>query len=213
MVCGACGRENAAGARFCDACGAPLTAVTPDAAARKVVTVLFTDVAGSTALGERLDPGLLRRVMWRYFDTVQGVLEEHGGTVEKFIGDAVMAVFGVPSVREDDALRAVRAASELGGRLQELNAELEDAHGVGIVTRTRVNTGEVIVGGGAADQSSRRATRSTSRPGWSRRRRPVRCCSGRRPIRRWRTPSWPSRRRRSRRRARARLSSPTGWSA
>ena len=118
MVCGACGRENAAGARFCDACGAPLTAVTPDAAARKVVTVLFTDVAGSTALGERLDPELLRRVMWRYFDTVQGVLEEHGGTVEKFIGDAVMAVFGVPSVREDDALRAVRAASELGGRLQ-----------------------------------------------------------------------------------------------
>ena len=150
MVCGACGRERRRRALLRRLRRA-VTAVTPDAAARKVVTVLFTDVAGS-ALGERLDPELLRRVMWRYFDTVQGVLEEHGGTVEKFIGDAVMAVFGVPSVREDDALRAVRAASELGGRLQGSMPRLEDAHGVGIVTRTGVNTGEVIVGGGAADQ-------------------------------------------------------------
>jgi class 3 adenylate cyclase len=88
---------------------------------RKVVTVFFTDVADSTALGERLDPELLRRVMWRYFDVVQGVLERHGGTVEKFIGDAVMAVFGVPVVREDDALRAVRAAVELGEALRGLD--------------------------------------------------------------------------------------------
>ena len=86
--------------------------------------------------------------MWRYFDVVQAVLERHGGTVEKFIGDAVMAVFGVPAVREDDALRAVRAASELGERLAALNAELESEHGVVILTRTGINTGEVIVGGG-----------------------------------------------------------------
>jgi class 3 adenylate cyclase/tetratricopeptide (TPR) repeat protein len=120
--------------------------------ARKVVTVLFTDVAGSTALGERLDPELLRRVMWRYFETVQGVLERHGGTVEKFIGDAVMAVFGVPAVHEDDALRAVRAAAELGDALRTFNDELEAEHGRRLETRTGVNTGEVIVGGGAADQ-------------------------------------------------------------
>jgi len=114
--------------------------------ARKVVTVLFTDVAGSTALGERLDPELLRNVMWRYFEAVQAVVERHGGTVEKFIGDAVMAVFGVPAVREDDPLRAVRAAAEIGDALRELNDDVAE-HGVEIVTRTGINTGEVVVGG------------------------------------------------------------------
>ena len=77
---------------------------------RKTVTVVFCDVTGSTALGERLDPESLRRVMARYFDAMRAVIERHGGTVEKFIGDAVMAVFGVPVVHEDDALRAARAA-------------------------------------------------------------------------------------------------------
>ena len=110
------------------------------------MTVVFTDVAGSTALGERLDPESLRRVMWRYFDAMQAVLERHGGTVEKFIGDAVMAVFGVPAVHEDDALRAVRAAFEMRGALERLNDELEREHGVRIATRTGVNTGEVIAG-------------------------------------------------------------------
>ncbi|HEU5212071.1 MAG TPA: AAA family ATPase [Gaiellaceae bacterium] len=114
--------------------------------ARKVVTVLFTDVAGSTALGERLDPELLRNVMGRYFEAVQAVVERHGGTVEKFIGDAVMAVFGVPAVREDDPLRAVRAAAEIGAALSELNDDLAE-HGVEILTRTGLNTGEVVVGG------------------------------------------------------------------
>src|SRR5919198_3318656 len=120
--------------------------------ARKVVTVLFTDVAGSTALGDRLDPELLRSVMWRYFETVQAALERHGATVEKFIGDAVMAVFGVPLVREDDALRAVRAAVEIRARLRTLNDELAAEHDVEIEIRTGVNTGEVIVGGDAPDQ-------------------------------------------------------------
>ncbi len=123
-------------------------AVEPEA--RKVVTVLFTDVAGSTALGERLDPELLRNVMWRYFEAVQAALERHGGTVEKFIGDAVMAVFGVPAVREDDPLRAVRAAAEIQDALRELNAELQRDHGVEIITRTGINTGEVVVGGGGS---------------------------------------------------------------
>src|SRR6187455_588471 len=119
---------------------------------RKVVTVVFADVAGSTALGEQLDPESLRRVMWRYFDAMQAALQRHGGTVEKFIGDAVVAVFGVPAVHEDDPLRAVRAAAEIGESLEALNVELERDHGVRISTRTGVNTGEVIAGGGARDQ-------------------------------------------------------------
>ena len=83
---------------------------------RKTVTVLFCDVTGSTEMGERLDPEALRQVMRRYFERMRTVIEHHGGTVEKFIGDAVMAVFGVPVLHEDDALRAVRAAVEMRGR-------------------------------------------------------------------------------------------------
>ena len=115
---------------------------------RKTVTVLFADVTGSTALGEQLDPESLRRVMARYFETARGCLERHGGSVEKFIGDAVMAVFGVPTVHEDDALRAVRAASELRDSLGSLNEELERDYGVSLQLRTGVNTGEVVVGEG-----------------------------------------------------------------
>jgi class 3 adenylate cyclase/tetratricopeptide (TPR) repeat protein len=134
MTCPACGAENPSGARFCNACGAAL----PGEAARevrKVVTVLFCDVTGSTALGERLDPEKLRGVMAEYFSIARAAIERHGGTVEKFIGDAVMAVFGVPTVREDDALRAVRAA-----------LELRDAAALDL--RIGVNTGEVVTGTG-----------------------------------------------------------------
>jgi class 3 adenylate cyclase/tetratricopeptide (TPR) repeat protein len=111
---------------------------------RKTVTIVFTDVVGSTALGERLDPELLRRVMTTYFDRMRAVLERHGGTVEKYIGDAIVAVFGIPEVHEDDALRAVRAAHEMGDALEDLNRDLEDRHGVRIEARTGVNTGEVL---------------------------------------------------------------------
>jgi class 3 adenylate cyclase/tetratricopeptide (TPR) repeat protein len=135
-TCAACGAENREGARFCDACGSQLTAG-PSQEQRKVVTVLFCDVAGSTALGDRLDPEALRRVMASYFEVARAAIERHGGTLEKFIGDAVMAVFGVPTVREDDALRAVRASQEL-----------RDA--VAIDVRIGVNTGEVVTGGGDA---------------------------------------------------------------
>ena len=102
--------------------------------ARKTVTVLFADVTGSTELGEQLDPEVLRRVMTRYFETSRTVLERHGATVEKFIGDAVMAVFGVPTVHEDDALRAARAALDLR----------RDVAALGIELRVGVNTGEVV---------------------------------------------------------------------
>ena len=106
MICPSCGAENRAGAKFCDNCAAALPAEAVREV-RKVVTVLFCDVTGSTAMGERLDPEQLRGVMSDYFAVARAAIERHGGTVEKFIGDAVMAVFGVPTVREDDALRAV----------------------------------------------------------------------------------------------------------
>ena len=113
---------------------------------RKTVTVLFCDVTGSTALGERLDPESLRRVLARYFETAKMVVEQHGGTVEKFIGDAVMAVFGVPQVHEDDALRAVRAAAQLRDALEPLNDELDRDYGTTLALRIGVNTGEVVTG-------------------------------------------------------------------
>jgi class 3 adenylate cyclase/tetratricopeptide (TPR) repeat protein len=103
---------------------------------RKVVTVLFCDVTGSTQLGERLDPESLRTLLARYFDRMRGIVERHGGSVEKFIGDAVMAIFGVPTVHEDDALRAVRAAAEMRSALPAL----------GVEARIGVATGEVVVG-------------------------------------------------------------------
>ncbi|HEY6076079.1 MAG TPA: adenylate/guanylate cyclase domain-containing protein, partial [Gaiella sp.] len=152
MICRACGRQNDAGARFCSACGTALDSQASTTETRKVVTVVFTDVAGSTALGERLDPETLRRVMWRYFDSMQATLERHGGTVEKFIGDAIVAVFGVPAVHEDDALRAVRAAFEMREALERLNEQLGSEYGIRIAARTGVNTGEVIVGQSVVDQ-------------------------------------------------------------
>ena len=144
-ACPICGAENREEARFCDACGASLLAEAPRES-RKTVTILFCDVTGSTALGEQIDPESLRRVMARYFEVAKDVVERHGGTVEKFIGDAVMAVFGVPVVHEDDALRAVRAAGELRDALGDLNAELAEAYGTRLELRTGLNTGEVVTG-------------------------------------------------------------------
>ncbi|HEV8421399.1 MAG TPA: adenylate/guanylate cyclase domain-containing protein, partial [Actinomycetota bacterium] len=146
IVCASCGTENTDVARFCLACGKPLEGTHAPREARKVVTVLFSDVTGSTRLGERLDPESLRQVMGRYFEEMKAALEAHGGTVEKFIGDAVMAVFGIPTLHEDDALRAVRAALEMRERLERLNRDLERDRGITILTRTGVNTGEVVAG-------------------------------------------------------------------
>jgi class 3 adenylate cyclase/tetratricopeptide (TPR) repeat protein len=148
-ICAACGQENRQDARFCDSCGAAFAGSEPERELRKVVTIVFCDVTSSTALGERLDSESLRKVMERYFEVARTVLERHGGTVEKFIGDAVMAVFGVPSVHEDDALRAARAGSELRGRLADLKGELREGFGVELMVRIGINTGEVVtsVGG------------------------------------------------------------------
>ncbi len=136
LTCASCGRENPAGAGFCSACGAALPAVAAPREVRKTVTAVFCDVTGSTALGESTDPEALRALLARYFERMKGIVESHEGTVEKFIGDAVMAVFGVPAAHEDDALRACRAAVEMRDSFAEL----------GIQGRIGVNTGEVVTG-------------------------------------------------------------------
>ena len=120
---------------------------------RKVATLLFCDMVGSTALAERVDSEAVREIMVRYFEQARTAIERHGGTVEKFIGDAVMAVFGVPVAHEDDAVRAIRAASELQAGMATLNQELEARHGCRIALRIGLNTGEVIVGEATARQS------------------------------------------------------------
>jgi class 3 adenylate cyclase/tetratricopeptide (TPR) repeat protein len=137
-VCPSCGKELPPGEfPFCPFCATPLRETAPAAREqRKTVTVLFCDVTGSTALGESTDPEALRALLARYFERMKQIVESHGGTVEKFIGDAVMAVFGVPQVHEDDALRAVRAATEMRDALPEL----------GVQARIGVNTGEVVTG-------------------------------------------------------------------
>jgi class 3 adenylate cyclase/tetratricopeptide (TPR) repeat protein len=146
-ACPGCGFANAERVKFCAECGQKLDH--PSAAGgevRRTVSVLFADVTGSTTLGEQLDPEALRALMGRYFATIKAIVERHGGTVEKFIGDAVMAVFGLPARHEDDALRAVRAAAEMRDTLAALNVELQASRGLAIVFRTGVNTGEVVAG-------------------------------------------------------------------
>jgi class 3 adenylate cyclase len=176
--CLTCGEENVDRARFCQACASPLPeAAAPAAEVRKVVTIVFADVTGSTRLGERLDPEALRRVMGRYFDAMAEVIERHGGTVEKFIGDAVMAVFGIPRLHEDDPLRAVRAAGEMRQALAHLNEALEREHGVSASTRARSSPATA-----PRDSGSSPATPSTSRRGSSRRLRRARSCSPSRPT-------------------------------
>src|SRR5439155_3394454 len=145
LLCPRCGEENPARFRMCGFCGAELVA--PAARqVRRTVTIVFCDLKGSTSLGERLDSESLRALLDRYFDAMRRVIELHGGTVEKFIGDAVMAVFGLPRVREDDALRAVRAALGVQRALVELNRELEAGWGITLANRIGVNTGEVVAG-------------------------------------------------------------------
>jgi class 3 adenylate cyclase len=135
--------------------------------ARKTVAVVFSDVAGSTSLGEQLDPEAVRRVMERYFEEMHSVLERHGGTVDKFIRDAVMAAFGIPVAHEDDALRTVKAAVQMRARLTELNEELKRERGVTPALRHRHQHGRGRYG----------------RPHWGPVLRERRCCQRCRPPR------------------------------
>jgi class 3 adenylate cyclase/tetratricopeptide (TPR) repeat protein len=143
-VCPRCGAESPEGFLHCGFCGAALATSAPER--RKLATLLFCDMSGSTAMGERVDAETVRDLMFRYFHEMRGALERHGGTVEKFIGDAVVAVFGVPQAHEDDALRACRAALEMQARLAALNEELERRFGTRIALRIGLNTGEVVAG-------------------------------------------------------------------
>jgi len=153
-ACPTCGFQNAEGVKFCAECGQGLAGIGPaPRETRRTVTVLFADVTGSTALGEHLDPESLRALMGHYFAAIKQIVERHGGTVEKFIGDAVMAVFGIPTLHEDDALRAVRAAAEIRDVLAALNEELQRSRGLAVVFRTGVNTGTVVAGDPSAGQT------------------------------------------------------------
>lgn len=174
-VCPNCGADNPSGARFCNQCGANLDALSPAPASevgasvptpgvetdeaeeieqRRVVTVLFADLTSSTALSESLDAEEMRALLARFFAAMSRVIHRHGGSVEKYIGDAIMAVFGLPVTHEDDPIRAVRAALEMQARLRALNAEriLPDGSSAPeLQMRIGVNTGEVAAAGAARE--------------------------------------------------------------
>ncbi len=155
-ACAACGVEQSAAAAFCSSCGAALKGGVRRAGGlseheeRRVVTVLFADLAGSTALGERLEPEDVRTVQGELFELVNTEVERFGGISEKFVGDAVLAVFGVPKTHEDDAERAVRAALAIQDRFPDFGASVDERFGGEIGLRIGVNTGEVISGREAA---------------------------------------------------------------
>ena len=140
-VCGRCGQENTEAARFCLACGASLTGGELRQE-RKVVTVLFADLVGFTSRAEALDPEDVGAMLDAYHSRLKHELERHGGTVEKFIGDAVMALFGAPTAHEDDPERAVRAALEIRAAILELN---EADPGRDLHVRVGITTGEALV--------------------------------------------------------------------
>jgi class 3 adenylate cyclase/tetratricopeptide (TPR) repeat protein len=147
ITCPSCGAANPAGNRFCGACGSPLGGTPAETAGveeRKVVTVLFADLTASTEMATRLDPEDLRGVLRSFFDAMVSEIDRFGGTVEKFIGDAVVAVFGAPVVHEDDPERAVRCALAMHRRLGELNEHVSLQAGGDLAMRIGVNTGEVV---------------------------------------------------------------------
>ncbi len=146
LVCPSCGEENPDRFRLCGYCGTSLQPEAPPEENRRTVTVVFSDLKGSTSLGERLDSEALREVLAIYFEAMSAVLVRHGGTIEKYIGDAIMAVFGLPRLHEDDALRAVRAAAEMRETLEVVNERLQRDYGVRLENRTGVFTGEVVAG-------------------------------------------------------------------
>ncbi|HEX3790793.1 MAG TPA: adenylate/guanylate cyclase domain-containing protein [Pseudonocardiaceae bacterium] len=154
MVCPACAAELPAGAHFCSHCGTSVSAGAPVAEERRIVTLLFCDLVGSTELSGTLDPELIRAILLRYYALMAERVELHGGVVEKFIGDAVMAVFGLTATHEDDPRRALTAALAMMDALAAFNADLHRDHGVRLRVRIGVHTGEVVT---TADPASRQA--------------------------------------------------------
>ena len=127
-ICPTCGERNPDRARFCMECSHPLDRIPHARAERKIVSILFADLEGSTAMEEHLDLEIVRELLTRFYALSREILERHGGTVEKFIGDAVVSVFGVPRTHEDDALRAARSAIELRDTVARTNDDLRDRY-------------------------------------------------------------------------------------
>src|SRR5260370_27640025 len=152
LRCRDCQEENPERFGLCGYCGAELVRPGGDPELRKTVTVVFCDLKGSTSLGERLDSEALREVLGVYFSAMRQAIERYGGTVEKYIGDAIMAVFGLPTLHEDDAFRAVRAAFDMTVALKSVNVRLQATWGVTLENRTGVNTGQVVAGDAATRQ-------------------------------------------------------------
>ena len=144
-VCPRCGEENPEHARFCLRCGEPLAATEPSRQERKFATALFADLVGSTALAEHEDPEVVQAVVGRAFDRLAEEVTRHEGLLEKFMGDAILAVFGVPRAHEDDAERAVNAGMEMQAVLSELNREFEAEGKPQLAMRIGVEAGEVLV--------------------------------------------------------------------
>ena len=144
--CANCGQDNPDPARFCLACGTPLAPAAPPVEERKLITVLFTDIVGSTAKAEQMDPEDVRARLAPYYTRLRSELEAFGGTVEKFIGDAVVALFGAPVAHEDDPERAVKAALAICSAIDDLNAADE---WLDLQVRIGVNTGEALIVVGA----------------------------------------------------------------
>jgi class 3 adenylate cyclase len=144
IACKSCSRDVAEGFTFCPYCGSALLGLASAAEERKLVTLLFADVSGSTRLAEALDAEVVRELLGEYFALAREEIEAQGGTVEKFIGDAVMAVFGVPVAHEDDPARALRAALRIRHRLTELNERLRGESRSELEVRIGINTGEVV---------------------------------------------------------------------
>jgi class 3 adenylate cyclase/tetratricopeptide (TPR) repeat protein len=151
QVCHACGSENPDGFRHCGHCGASLAAPAPER--RKLATMVFCDMSESTALGERVDAEAMQDALRAYFREMRAAVERHGGVVEKFIGDAVVAVFGVAEAHEDDALRACRAALEMQARLDALQERFQQRLGTRVAIRIGVNSGEVVAGGAQSEET------------------------------------------------------------
>ncbi len=152
LDCPACGRAVDSHFRACGYCGTLLARQRLPEELRRRVTIVQSDLKGSTSLGEKLDPESLREVLTLYFDEMRSVFEEHGGTIQKIIGDAIVAVFGLPVARPNDALRAVAAAAEAQRTLEALNEQIERTWGVRLTNRTGIASGEVIMGSASAGE-------------------------------------------------------------
>jgi class 3 adenylate cyclase/tetratricopeptide (TPR) repeat protein len=153
LVCPSCGETQPASSSFCATCGSALrgdpasrTAAVDERQERRVVSILFADLAGSTALGERLDPEDVREIQGGLFETVNAEVERFGGVTEKFVGDAVLAVFGIPRAHEDDPERAVRAGLAAQAAFASFAATIADRYGVEVGLRIGINTGDVVAG-------------------------------------------------------------------